>query len=109
MGMSTILASHSIEAGTLQCAACVCTVPLGVLKNNSIVFEPPLPEDKQAAIHRLGMALLNKVAIRFDSCFWQCDKPTGSEEAEDEPHAIARIPLCSERLLADALESPYMV
>jgi hypothetical protein len=39
----------------------VLTVPLGVLKAQSISFEPPLPDWKQGAISRLGFGLLNKV------------------------------------------------
>ena len=48
----------------------LCTVPLGVLKSGSIVFEPELPEDKLGAIQRLGFGLLNKVAMVFPSVFW---------------------------------------
>lgn len=40
----------------------VVTVPLGVLKQKSIAFKPPLPDWKQGAINRLGFGLLNKVS-----------------------------------------------
>ena len=40
----------------------IVTAPLGVLKEGSIQFEPPLPEWKTGAIDRLGFGLLNKVA-----------------------------------------------
>lgn len=46
------------------------TVPLGVLKNESIEFEPVLPDDKLQAIERLGMGVLDKVVLRFDEQFW---------------------------------------
>lgn len=39
----------------------VNTLPLGVLKEGSITFEPSLPSWKQGAIQRLGFGLLNKV------------------------------------------------
>ena len=39
----------------------IVTAPLGVLKEGSIQFEPPLPEWKTGAIDRLGFGLLNKV------------------------------------------------
>lgn len=39
----------------------VVTVPLGVLKEKSIKFEPALPDWKTGAIQRLGFGLLNKV------------------------------------------------
>lgn len=48
----------------------IITVPLGVLKRNSIQFNPPLPPAKQAAIQRLGMGLLNKAYLRFNKVFW---------------------------------------
>ncbi len=48
----------------------VVTVPLGVLKAGSIIFEPALPADKQSAISRLGMGVLNKVWLEFPSVFW---------------------------------------
>ncbi|KAL4554994.1 hypothetical protein LXL04_037604 [Taraxacum kok-saghyz] len=49
---------------------CLCTVPLGVLKNGGIEFVPGLGERKEGAIERLGFGLLNKVAMVFGSVFW---------------------------------------
>jgi [histone H3]-N6,N6-dimethyl-L-lysine4 FAD-dependent demethylase len=52
---------------------------LGVLKvavspessqANTVRFEPPLPDWKQAAIQRLGFGNLNKVILCFDRIFW---------------------------------------
>ncbi|KAH0459785.1 hypothetical protein IEQ34_010448 [Dendrobium chrysotoxum] len=48
----------------------LCTVPLGVLKNESIKFDPELPSQKLGAINRLGFGLLNKVAMLFPYVFW---------------------------------------
>lgn len=58
----------------------LCTLTLGVLKvatsplstnqMNRVLFEPPLPEWKQAAIQRLGFGNLNKVILCFDRIFW---------------------------------------
>ena len=39
----------------------VITTPLGVLKENGICFEPPLPKWKADCIERMGFGLLNKV------------------------------------------------
>ena len=41
--------------------AAIMSVPLGVLKANTISFHPPLPEWKTQAISNLGFGLLNKV------------------------------------------------
>ena len=68
----------------------LCTVPLGVLQNNTINFEPPLSEEKQASINALGMGVENKVVLRFRKVFWpekrylQC---TGEPYKRLAPHA----------------------
>jgi lysine-specific histone demethylase 1 len=43
----------------------VITSSLGVLKEGSIKFEPPLPDWKTAVIGRLGFGLLNKVHLHY--------------------------------------------
>ena len=50
--------------------AVLVTVPLGVLKNQDILFDPPLPVYKQQALQRLSMGLLNITAIKFPTAFW---------------------------------------
>ncbi|GER27230.1 polyamine oxidase [Striga asiatica] len=50
--------------------AAIVTVPLGILKANSIEFEPSLPEWKQSAISDLGIGNENKIALKFDNVFW---------------------------------------
>ncbi|GLH00618.1 Possible lysine-specific histone demethylase 1 [Gryllus bimaculatus] len=59
---------------------CLCTLPLGVLKQstgagaagapNTVQFSPPLPDWKVAAIQRLGFGNLNKVVLCFERIFW---------------------------------------
>jgi monoamine oxidase len=51
--------------------AVLITVPLGVLKSGSIGFTPPLGQDREGAIDRLGMGLLDKVYLQFDEIFWE--------------------------------------
>jgi monoamine oxidase len=46
------------------------TVPLGVLKKNSIEFVPALPTDKQTAIEKVGMNCVNKFLLTWDKAFW---------------------------------------
>lgn len=48
----------------------ILTAPLGVLKQEKIIFTPSLPAQKQAAIRDIGMGLLNKIALRFPVVFW---------------------------------------
>jgi monoamine oxidase len=50
--------------------AVVVTVPLGVLKAGTIAFDPPLSAEKQAAIERMGMGLLDKLYLVFEQPFW---------------------------------------
>jgi monoamine oxidase len=52
----------------------VLTTPLGVLKQQSIEFEPPLPDWKQGAISRLGFGLLNKLVLVFEKPFWDLSR-----------------------------------
>ncbi|MEM7072128.1 MAG: FAD-dependent oxidoreductase [Pseudomonadota bacterium] len=53
--------------------AVIITVPLGVLKQGTITFTPPLSVDKQDAIARLGMGLLDKIYLKYDEVFWDKD------------------------------------
>eukprot|EP01080_Neovahlkampfia_damariscottae_P012157 gene12157-5647_t len=46
------------------------TVPLSVLKNQTIEFSPPLPKWKISTIDNLGFGLLNKVTLYFSKPFW---------------------------------------
>lgn len=51
----------------------IITLPLGVLKSNTVVFVPALPAEKQHAIESLGMGVLNKCYLRFEEAFWSDD------------------------------------
>jgi monoamine oxidase len=46
------------------------SVPLGVLKANSIQFVPSLPTAKQNAIQKVGMNCVNKFLLLWDTAFW---------------------------------------
>jgi monoamine oxidase len=48
----------------------VVTVPLGVLKKNSIQFTPVLPAAKKTAIEKIGMNCVNKFLLVWDEAFW---------------------------------------
>ncbi|KAL7086614.1 hypothetical protein ACP275_13G011500 [Erythranthe tilingii] len=60
-----------VEDGrTFIADAAVIAVPLGVLKSNTIEFEPRLPEWKEEAINDLGVGIENKIILHFDNVFW---------------------------------------
>ncbi len=56
--------------GVVDADRVIVTIPLGVLKAGTVVFDPPLPDEKQSAIERLGFGLLDKVVLKFDQSFW---------------------------------------
>jgi polyamine oxidase len=56
--------------GTIHADYAIVALPLGVLKAGSVAFDPPLPESKQQAIKRLGIGVLNKLALTFKRPFW---------------------------------------
>lgn len=60
---------HS-TSGAMSASHVILTVPIGVLRAGTIAFEPPLPEEKSAAIERLDLANLEKVVLRFETFFW---------------------------------------
>lgn len=52
----------------------IVTLPIGVLKNNTVQFVPPLPVDKQESIAVIGAGLLDKLFLKFPYVFWEKDK-----------------------------------
>lgn len=62
------------DGDILEADQVVLTAPLGVLKDNSIVFDPVLPDWKLGPIQRLGFGTLNKVILVYDQPFWDVDQ-----------------------------------
>ncbi|KAJ5779665.1 hypothetical protein N7457_007385 [Penicillium paradoxum] len=58
-----VLADHVVFTGSL-----------GVLKQQKINFEPPLPDWKRGAIDRLGFGIMNKVVLVFQEPFWDTQR-----------------------------------
>ena len=52
------------------CDYVICSVPLGVLKFNSIEFKPALPRYKQDSIENVGFGTVTKLALKFKDQFW---------------------------------------
>jgi monoamine oxidase len=62
------------DGKTIQADYIVSTIPLGVLKQQSIQFEPILPDWKTGAISRIGFGVLNKVVLVYKEAFWDQDR-----------------------------------
>ena len=58
------------DGAIFKAECCVVTVPLGVLRSNSITFTPPLPERHRTAISALRMGTLDKVILRYEEQWW---------------------------------------
>lgn len=52
----------------------IVTAPIGVLKAETITFDPPLPDIKLRAIDAVGAGVVEKVIFTFDAPFWR-NKP----------------------------------
>ena len=74
-GSASAVAKVECENGdTLDADHVILTSPLGVLKDQSIEFDPPLPDWKMAPINRLGFGTLNKLVLVYDRVFWPEDR-----------------------------------
>lgn len=61
----------------------VVTVPLGVLKADTITFEPPLPDRTRDAIASLGMGDLRKLLLEFDNVYWPANGQWGYQSPDE--------------------------
>ena len=55
---------------TLNADRVLVTLPLGVLREGAVEFDPPLPQGKSESLERLGNGRLEKLFLRFDEVFW---------------------------------------
>lgn len=69
-GSSTTSKIECEDGQVVEADYVVSTIPLGVLKEGSINFEPALPNWKTGAIKRLGFGILNKVILVYKQAFW---------------------------------------
>lgn len=56
--------------GSFTADRAIVTLPLGVLQQGNVKFDPPLPSRKTGAIERLGMGVYDKLFLRFPTVFW---------------------------------------
>jgi monoamine oxidase len=76
----------------------VSTIPLGVLKEQNIQFEPALPDWKNGAIQRIGYGVLNKVVLVYKEAFWDQSRdifgtlrnPANSRFSLDQTHYFSQ-------------------
>lgn len=54
------------EAGTVEAAAAIVTLPVGVLKSGRPAITPALPEGAHSALDGLSMGAYTKIALRLD-------------------------------------------
>ncbi|KAI8233036.1 Vacuolar protein sorting-associated protein [Colletotrichum sp. SAR 10_99] len=65
---------HCEDGETVEADYVISTIPLGVLKQGNVTFEPPLPERKSEAINRIGYGVLNKVVLVYEEPFWDTQR-----------------------------------
>ena len=65
-GMIDIITNN----GNFEADAVICTIPLGVLKQNGIIFKPELSNNKLESIEKLGVAIHEKTILQFEQAFW---------------------------------------
>ncbi|MGR2752029.1 FAD-dependent oxidoreductase [Agromyces arachidis] len=56
---------------SLRVQRAIVTASIGVLRTDTILFDPPLPLRHQRAISLLGMGAVDLVWLRFETPFWQ--------------------------------------
>lgn len=61
----------------------IVTVPLGVLKAQTMTFQPTLPTAKLQAINNIGVGTVEKVVLAFDKPFWR--------KSPDQPRSVFHV------------------
>jgi monoamine oxidase len=69
-GRNNVVVESTEPGDVIPARRAIVTLPLGVLQNGSVEFDPPLPESKLEAIHGLKAGVLNKLALVFEKEFW---------------------------------------
>ena len=70
--------------GELTADQILVTLPLAVLKSNTVTFDPPLPAARVEATDRLGVGVLAKLAYVFDEVFWPRNQYVFGLVSDDE-------------------------
>lgn len=83
--------------------AVVITVPIGVLQQEAISFDPPIPQWKSSVIKAIGNGLVNKVFMQFPFAFWRKTsraKPGSEKSTKWTIHQMVKVNLASREGLA---------
>ena len=59
----------STNSSFYECDYVICSVPLGVLKDNFIDFNPRLPDFLKESIEKVGFGTITKLAFKFKEQF----------------------------------------
>jgi len=70
-GVVAVDANCSGESKTFRARTAILTLPVGVLRQSDVAFDPNLPDAKIEALRSLEMGHVVKVALRFRSAFWE--------------------------------------
>ncbi|KAI4098946.1 MAG: hypothetical protein L6R37_006220 [Teloschistes peruensis] len=65
---------HCDDGQVFEADRIVLTTSLGVLKEQTLAFDPPLPRWKLEPIERLGFGVLNKLVLVYEKPFWNVDQ-----------------------------------
>lgn len=61
---------HTAAGEILETERVIITLPLAILQSQDVIFDPPLPAWKVAAIHGLGAGHVDKLILKFKKPFW---------------------------------------
>jgi monoamine oxidase len=76
-------------AATYTAAAVIVTLPVGVLRSGSVVFDPPLPSAKQQALAQIGFGTFEKAILVYDHAFWPTTTTAfGYASATEDPSPL---------------------
>ena len=73
VGTSSRVVVTNQHGDTLEASYVIITVPLTVLRDGDIDFNPPLPQSKVVAAKNLSMEVSYKIICRFQKVFWPCE------------------------------------
>eukprot|EP00121_Abeoforma_whisleri_P008915 Awhi_evm1s8186 len=83
----TVTDESTGESHIFEGSAVISTLPIGVLKNGDVEFNPPLSAEKHLSIDRRGIARQNHFYMEFDERFWEAEYSTFIQvAAQNENH-----------------------